>query len=215
MYQSNRSIKADLIDPRPVDRPDKTRTRPRLSPDKVGRHFTIQLDRSGHVWTAPDVRFVIWYHVRTVVSFDTIAAAFNATYPNNEIQMTGRHAEVIYQVVQSRWPGIKPDLRPNGHYPFPDADGWHPCDLGMCCATLALNKERARRPCVMFKASNARVEGINGFRELATAIWEGSWEDLLLCPRAHEPDGSSPDSDSDGPASISRLLENEEPDLLL
>lgn len=204
MRQSSQSIKAALLDPRPADRPDNIRTRPRLSPDRIGRHFTVQLE-SGHVWSAPDVRFVIWYHVRTVLSFDTIAAAFNATYPNSEMQMTGRHAQVIYEVVQSRWPDIKQHLRPAGHYPFPDADGWHPCDLGMCCATLAL-KERSRS-CVVFKAK-ASLKGVNLFRELATGIWEGNWEDLLLCPRAHEPDGSP---DSDGPASTSLLPENEEP----
>ncbi|RVX75677.1 hypothetical protein B0A52_00033 [Exophiala mesophila] len=191
------SPKKLLLDSQPAARPGpgpwqgKPRTRPMLSPDRVGELFIIQLE-SGHVWLASDVRFVVWYHVRTVLSFDTIAAAFNSTYPNTETQMTGRDAEAMYETAQTRWPEIKPHLQPGGHYPFPDGDGWHPCDLGMCCATLAFRD--MSRPCVMLK-SKARLKGINLFRELATCIWEGSWENLLRCPRVHWPNEGHPSDD--------------------
>lgn len=163
-----------VLVPRQNNRP----TTPRLSPDKVGRHFTIRFE-NGDEWAGRDVRFVLWYHCRTMLKFDSIATAYNATYPEADLAMTGADAETIVETIKSNWAQIKQDLEP-GHFAFPENWGWHPCDHFMTCSY----KQSANRKSVM-RNLKTRVAGVKLIKEILTTMWQGSWEELLQCPRTH------------------------------
>lgn len=161
-----------------LPRENVQRSRPRLSPDKVGRHFTIKVD-GGEEWAARDVRFVLWYYCRTVLKFDSIATAYNSTYPEAHNQMTAGEAEAIVETIKSNWARIKQDLEP-GHFTFPEDWGWHPCDHLMICTSL----QTGNRQTVM-RNLRTRVAGVKLLKEILTSMWPGSWEELLQCPRTH------------------------------
>jgi hypothetical protein len=163
-----------VLVPRENNRP----ARPRLSPDKVGRHFTINFD-GGNEWAARDVRFVIWYYCRTMLQFDSIATAYNSTYPEADLAMTCAEAEAIVETIKSNWAQIRQDLEP-GHFATPEEWGWHPCDHLMTCTY----NQAGNRQTVM-RNLKTRVAGVKLIKEILTTMWHGSWEELLQCPRTH------------------------------
>ncbi|KEF57612.1 uncharacterized protein A1O9_05530 [Exophiala aquamarina CBS 119918] len=161
-----------------LPRDNSQQPRPRLSPDKVGRHFTIKVV-GGEEWAARDVRFILWYYCRTALKFDSIATALNSTYPEADNQMTAEEAEAIVETIKSDWPRIKQNLTP-GHFAIPEDWGWHPCDHLMICTS----QQTQDRQSVM-RSPRTRVAGVKLIKEILTTLWPGSWEELLQCPRTH------------------------------
>jgi len=162
-----------------LSRDDIQRSRPRLSPDKVGRHFTVKVV-GGEEWAPRDVRFMLWYYCRTVLTFDSIATAYNSTYLEADNRLNAEEAEVVVETIKQAWPQIKQDLEP-GHFALPDDWGWHPCDHLMNCNP----RQTRERPTVM-RGLKTRVAGVKLIKEILTTMWPGSWEELLQCPRSHQ-----------------------------
>ena len=157
----------------------RPRSRPGLSPDKIGKHFAVKLD-TGYEYSSSDVRFVLWYYCRTVLQYDAIATVYNSTYTEAEPQMSAAEVEAIIETIKLRWPSVKADLRP-GHFAPPDSWGWYPCDHLMGCSGTEADGKKS-----VIRNTKSRVFGIKWIREVLTTIWEGSWEELLQCPRNHD-----------------------------
>ncbi|KAK5062919.1 hypothetical protein LTR84_004995 [Exophiala bonariae] len=127
-----------------------------------------------------DVRFVVWYHCRTSLKFDAIALWYNATYPQANLSMDGVQAKAIFEKVKGGWDNKKRDFE-HDRVPLPLDQGWHLCDHHMSCS----NKLYQDRKTLM-RNPKTRVAGIALMKEMVTTIWDGTWEELLQCPRDHE-----------------------------
>ena len=101
--------------------------------------------------------------------------------------MEGANVQMIIDTVKSRTKAIKRELSEReifGLWPRPVEVGWSPCDHGMVCATLA-ETGGGRRVSVM-RASGLKTRAAMETASMATDLWEGSWDDLIMCPRKHE-----------------------------
>lgn len=185
-------------------RKSQTRSKPQLSPDGLSQHFFVRYqtdnaDLQNEVdWEPHQVRFILWYHYTTTLSESSIAIAFNITFGPSGIQMDNRNVRFIIDNIKLRFPLFKDELIARGHWPKPTYNGWSPCDHGMCCAGLA---EASLQSISVMRSSTLKYTMERDIVEMATTIWDGSWEEILSCPRYH-PNPSSPSSTSSSGQSL-------------
>ncbi|EXJ89383.1 hypothetical protein A1O3_02450 [Capronia epimyces CBS 606.96] len=160
--------------------------KPKLSPDRISQHFyvpynTDNLNYADLEWEPCDTRFVLWYHLTTNLQADSIAIAYNVTFPDHPMDMTAEDAAGIVDMLEARFPLFKDDLTPHGHWQQPKDNGWAPCDHGMYCSTLAALDRKVS----VMRNPQIRTRNDRGLAEMATALWQGTWQELLTCPRVH------------------------------
>ncbi len=99
--------------------------------------------------------------------------------------MEAQNVEVIIQTIRDRMESMNDEAWQGGlgRWPRPVEVGWIPCDHGMGCATVAQDSQ-GRVPSVM-RVSELRTRSGREIADMATTLWEGDWEELLLCPRNH------------------------------
>lgn len=170
---------SSILGPRDTARLPRPRPRPIRPSSELTRRLTVTM-HSGHEWTSGEVRFVLWYYCRTVLQFDSIATAYNSTYPQADPVMNSADAETIVEKVKLTWEQIKRHLETD-HFPVPNSRGWHPCDHHMACSNMEREDQRT-----IMRNPKTRVAGVKLIKEILTTMWEGSWEELLQCPRNHE-----------------------------
>lgn len=169
--------------------PRPRRRKPKLSPDLISKHFTVPYSTANPnyadiEWSPLHTRFVLWFHLTTNLQFNSIAIAFNATFPDNLVEMAPEDAGDIFEVLEGRFPMIRHQLLPDGHWHKPKERGWTPCDHGMCCSKLAALGKRTP----VTRSPKIRTRHERELAEMATALWQGTWAELLTCPRAHDRD---------------------------
>ncbi|KAI1607939.1 hypothetical protein EDD36DRAFT_423826 [Exophiala viscosa] len=187
------------------------RTKPKLTYDRISQQFVVDCLRphpEGSQWTPRDTRFVLWYHLTTILTFTSIAIAHNVTFPDDEPQMNERDvANIIEVVLNNNVPLIKNDLAPNGHWNRPTEQGWIPCDHEMICSKLAI-QNRGRKS--VMRNTECRTRSEREARGIAEMLWQGSWPEILSCPREHVADSGTSSHGSDkenrNPASPSAYL---------
>lgn len=171
-------------DGRPTGQPPPLSARPArqqrqtTSQSQVGRDLAV-VTKDGDDWGPDDVRFVLWYHCRTSLKFDAIAAKYNATYAEADPIMNAADAEAIVDTVKLNWNQVKGELGQT-QSPLPLDPGWHLCDHHMTCSEMCYEDKRT-----LMRHPRTRVGGIGLMKEIVTTIWSGSWEELLQCPRNH------------------------------
>ncbi|EXJ95298.1 hypothetical protein A1O1_00418 [Capronia coronata CBS 617.96] len=163
------------------------RRKPKLSRDLISQQFAVPYatdnpNYSQLEWKPCDTRFVLWFHLTTNLQFESIAIAFNSTYPDSTIQMTGEDVLSIVEVLQERFPLIWDQLTPNGHWNKPTERGWTPCDHGMYCTKMAALERKAS----VNRNFKTRTRYERELAEMATTLWQGTWQELLTCPRVHD-----------------------------
>jgi hypothetical protein len=169
---------------------------PSLSADRLARHFFVddwvENDLGAeeeYTWKPHQVRFVLWYHLTTYIPNDAIAAAFNVTFGadgGGAPEMKAVNVQEIIDVIKNRMKLIEDDIaeRDLGRWPRPSEVGWIPCDHGMSCTTLS-QASNGTMTSVM-KSAEVRTRGAAEMAAMATGLWEGTWEDILQCPRGHK-----------------------------
>lgn len=173
------------------------RTKPKLSHDRIHRNFAVDClspNPKDSNWSPRDTRFILWYHLTTTLTFASIAIAHNITYPDDEQQMNDREvANIIEVVLNTRLPLIKNRLMPDGHWPRPTDPGWTPCDHEMICSKLA--QQTNGRKSVM-RPIECRTRSERELRGLVETLWEGTWQEILTCPRHHTIDSGTSSGNS-------------------
>ncbi|KAL2440942.1 hypothetical protein ABEF95_009481 [Exophiala dermatitidis] len=171
------------------DRGSPRPRKPRLSLDAVSKYFSIsyKTDNPNYrdiKWEPRDTRFVFWYYLTTNLPFASIAIAFNSTYPDNVVEMSAEDAQGIVSSINVNFVFFKDGLRRGGHWTRPDLVGWAPCDHEMCCSKLAALENAVS----VNRSPNPRTRQDQEIAEKATALWQGTWAELLTCPRDHGDD---------------------------
>ncbi|KIV80380.1 hypothetical protein PV11_07881 [Exophiala sideris] len=172
------------------------RTKPKLSYDRITKAFVVDCLRphpEDSQWDPRDTRFVLWYHLTTILTFTSIAIAHNVTFPDDEPQMNERDvANIIEVVLNNNVPQIKNDLAPNGHWNRPTELGWIPCDHEMNCSKLANRDHRS-----VMRNTECRTRSEREARGIAEMLFQGSWPEILTCPREHVADSGPSSNGSD------------------
>ncbi|ETI28545.1 hypothetical protein G647_00995 [Cladophialophora carrionii CBS 160.54] len=168
--------------------------RPSLSADRLAQHFFIddwvENDHGveeEYTWKPHQVRFVLWYQLTTYIPNDAIATAFNVTFDadGDDIpEMRAVNVQKIIDVIKNRMKLIDMEIAERGlrRWSRPSELGWIPCDHGMSCATLAEVSHGAMTS--VMKSSQLRTRGAREIAAMATG--EGTWDDMLQCPRMHK-----------------------------
>ncbi|KIW72925.1 hypothetical protein PV04_01084 [Phialophora macrospora] len=169
---------------------------PSLSADRLARHFFVDDwvenglgTEEEYTWRPHQVRFVLWYHLTTYIPNDAIAAAFNVTFGadgGGDPEMKAVNVQEIIDVIKNRMKLIEDEIaqRDLGRWPRPSEVGWTPCDHGMSCTTLA-QASNGTMTSVM-KGAEIRTRGAGEIAAMATGLWEGTWDEILQCPRRHK-----------------------------
>ncbi|KAJ9609063.1 hypothetical protein H2200_006834 [Cladophialophora chaetospira] len=176
--------------------PVRRRGRPSLSASRLTQFFFVDDivetetgEQEEYTWRPHEVRFVLWYHVTTHLSYDAIAVAFNVTFGSDDgvvPEMGATNVQKIIDVIGSRSEVIDHEMRKRKLEPWPRPDeiGWIPCDHGMGCATLSMHSYG--RVTSVVRSADLKTRSAREIADMATRLWEGPWEQLVRCPRRHE-----------------------------